>query len=153
MILKVLFFGDIVGRIGRKAIKKITPELKKEYDPDLVFANGENLAHGVGITEKTLNEMIEAGIDFFTSGNHIFRRDGAQEVLSSKETNIIRPANYPPGVPGEGVKMLEIGSKRVLMVNLLGRVFMGEDRVDCPFRKFDCLSNHILGVIICNFNR
>ena len=136
MTLKVLFFGDIVGKIGRKAVKKILPKLKKEYKPDLVLANAENLAHGVGMTEKTINEMQEAGVDFFTSGNHFLKKEEIRDRLASPETKILRPANYPPGVPGRGEKLLEIGLKRVVVVNLVGRVFMGED-FDCPFRKFD----------------
>lgn len=136
MILKVLFFGDIIGRIGREGLKKILPKLKKKYQPDFILANGENLAHGIGLTEKTANEMFEAGVDFFTTGNHFLKKDDIRVMLAAKDTKIIRPANYPPGVVGQGEKLLEIGLKKVLMVNLVGRVFMGED-FDCPFRKFD----------------
>jgi len=136
VILKIIFFGDIIGKIGRLAIKKVLPEIKQKYQPDLIIANAENLAHGVGITQKTIDEMIGAGIDFFTSGNHIWRKDEAKEILNQKKTVVIRPANYPPVTPGWGEKVLEIGLKKLLVVNLLGRVFMGE-QLDCPFRKFD----------------
>ena len=70
--MKVLFFGDIIGKPGREAVKKILPKWKKEYEPDLIIANCENLAHGAGVTEKSLNEILKAGVDLATSGNHIF---------------------------------------------------------------------------------
>ncbi|MFH1367032.1 MAG: TIGR00282 family metallophosphoesterase [Patescibacteria group bacterium] len=136
MTLKVLFFGDIIGRIGREGLKKIMPKLKKKYQPDLVLANGENLAHGIGLTEKTANEMMDAGVDFFTTGNHFLKKEDIRAMLEAPDPKVIRPANYPPGVAGRGEKLLEIGLKKVLVVNLVGRVFMGED-FDCPFRKFD----------------
>ena len=79
--LNILFFGDIVGKPGRKAVASVIPELRKEYKPDLVIANAENLAHGVGVTTKTLDEMRQAGIDFFTSGNHIWSKPDIYEVF------------------------------------------------------------------------
>ncbi len=136
--LTFLIFGDIVGRPGRTALKKILPDLKKELDPTLVIANAENLAHGVGITEKTITECQAAGIDFFTSGNHIFRKKEAVSLLEKPESVIIRPANYPPGSPGQGSRLLTVGTKKILIVNLNGRVFFQED-FDCPFRTIDKL--------------
>lgn len=136
MNLKVLFFGDIVGKIGRRAMAKILPQLKKKHDPDLVLANAENLAHGLGLTEKTLNEMVEVGVDFFTSGDHIFDKKEAIEILEKKDSPLIRPANFPPGAPGLGAKLLEIGTKHVLVINLLGRVFF-KNQYDSPFRRAD----------------
>jgi len=135
-MIKILFFGDVIGKIGRKAIKEILPELKKEFEPDLVMANIENLAHGIGATKKTFEEMREIGLDFFTSGNHIFKKSEIEEVLVDQDSVLIRPANYPPGVPGQGFKMIEVASRKVLIINLIGRVFMRED-FDCPFRKID----------------
>ncbi len=134
--MKILFFGDIIGKIGRKAIKKNLPELKKEFKPDLIIANVENLAHGIGVTKKTLQELTESGIDFFTSGNHIFKKPEAKIILNEKNSNLIRPANYPDNHPGNGAKIFEIGSKSVLIINLIGRVFM-KDQVGCPFKKID----------------
>jgi len=100
MNLKILFFGDVSGRVGRNAITKILPSLKKKLDPDLVIANAENIAHGVGITEKTLQELIDAGVDFFTSGDHVFDKKDVLGVLEDKNSPLIRPANFQPGVPG-----------------------------------------------------
>ena len=134
--MKILFFGDIVGKIGRQAIKKVLPEMIKDYQPDLVIANVENLAHGTGVTKGTLAEMAEAGIDFFTSGNHIFKKPEADELLTAKDSVLLRPANYPPTVPGHGFKLVEVGSRSILVVNIIGRVFMKED-FDCPFRAID----------------
>lgn len=137
-MLKILFFGDIVGKIGRQALKKVLPTLKKKYQPDLVIANGENLAHGLGVTKKILMEMKEAGIDFLTSGNHIWKKKEISEIFDDSEWKnfIIRPANWPAGVPGEGAKLLKVGRFSVLVINLMARVFIDED-LDCPFRKLD----------------
>ena len=129
-------FGDVCGKIGRKAVAKILPELKKKYGPDLVIANVENLAHGKGTTVKTLEEMTTAGVDFFTSGDHAFDKNEVNVILEEKDSLLIRPANFPDGVPGKGEKVFEIGTKKVLVVNLLGRVFM-KSQYDCPFKKAD----------------
>lgn len=131
-MVKILFFGDIFGRPGREAVKKILPELKKQYSPNLIIANAENLAHGKGVTRLTIAEMQEVGIDIFTSGNHIFHREDAPEVVSDSSLSIIRPLNYPDGVPGKGFKIIEINGAKILIFNLLGRVFMYENTED-PF--------------------
>lgn len=136
MSLKILFIGDIIGRLARQALAKILPELKKEYDLDLVIANGENAAHGMGITKKTYDELIGAGIDFVTLGDHAFDKDEVNLLLADQKNPIIRPANFPPQVAGQGAKIIDVGSKKVLVVNLVGRVFMKMD-YDCPFRKID----------------
>ena len=134
--MTILFFGDIVAKLGREAVKKVLPELKKKYQPDLILANAENLAHGKGVTEKTLNEMIEAGIQAFTSGNHITKKGEYAKILSDKKYPLIRPANYPPAVPGKEYLKIKIKNKTVYIMNFLGRVFFPESP-DCPFRKFD----------------
>jgi metallophosphoesterase (TIGR00282 family) len=135
---KVLIFGDVVGRIGRGAMAKIVPQWKKKYKPDLVIANAENIAHGKGVTPKTLREVRDSGVDFFTSGNHIFDNKAGLEVFSDPEFQniIVRPANYPTDVPGEGFKIIEIGTKKVLIVNLNGQVGFRES-FDSPFLSID----------------
>lgn len=137
-MIKILFFGDIVGKIGRQGLKKVLPKLKKKYKPDLVIANGENLAHGLGVTKKVLKEIKEAGVDFLTSGNHIWEKKEIEEIFNDSEWKdfIIRPANWPAGVPGDGAKLLKVGEFFVLVTNLMGRVFLNVD-LDCPFRKLD----------------
>jgi 2',3'-cyclic-nucleotide 2'-phosphodiesterase len=134
--MKILFFGDIVGKIGRQAMQKILPELRQEFKPDLVLANVENLAHGKGVTQDTLQEMKIAGIDVFTSGNHIFKKGGFEEILNSDEFALIRPANYPPDTLGKGFITLEVKGTHVTVINLMGRIFIQED-LDDPFRKLD----------------
>lgn len=136
--MRFLIFGDIVGKIGRKALTQIIGELRSEYRPDIVIANGENLAHGLGVTEKTLNEVLGLGVTLFTSGNHIWDKPEGVELLRQPDPLIIRPANYPAGAPGVGWKTLSVDGKTVLVINLLGRVFM-RDLVDCPFRAFDAI--------------
>lgn len=135
--MKILFIADIVGRPGRNAVNQLLPDLKKEHRFDLVIANCENLSHGKGITEKTIEEMQQAGIDFFTSGNHIWRNRQTWPLLDDKNFPVIRPSNYPPGVPGRGWQIVKTGLlKKILLINLQGRVFMNE-QCDCPFRKAD----------------
>jgi len=134
--MKILFFGDIFARPGREAISKILPKLKKRYNPDVIGANVENLAHGHGLTHQAFREIHEAGIDFFTSGNHIWEGKDSKELLDKKNLPLVRPANYPPRAPGKGFVIVQVGTKRLLVINLMGRVFM-KNQIDCPFRKAD----------------
>ncbi len=134
-MLNIIFIGDINGKIGREAIKKILPELKRELKPDLVIANGENMAHGSGLTLPTVKEMMEAGIDIFTNGDHAFDREKIADLYAS-DLPVIRPANFAEGVPGKGFLIFEKNGHKFLIINLLGRVFMGMN-YDCPFKKLD----------------
>lgn len=122
--------------MGRNTVVKILPRLKKQYQIDYVIANGENLAHGDGVTIATISEMFECGVDFITTGDHVFKNSSDLDNVFSGKYNIIRPANYPDGVIGDGYKIVSINGYKVLIINLLGRVFM-KDNMDCPFRKFD----------------
>ncbi len=134
--MKILFIGDVMGKPGRKAVAALLPKLKKEYEPDIVIANAENLAHGKGITTQTLKDLSDAGVDFYTSGNHIWAKPEGHAILAEKQTKVLRPANFPAGVPGVGAKMVTVGSREILVINLMGRVFMKE-HLDCPFRALD----------------
>lgn len=134
--MKIIFFGDIVGQPGREAIKQILPKWKKEYQPDLVIANGENMAHGTGITEKTLDEVLRAGIDLVTLGDHTWKQKEVTALLEDKDIPLIRPANFPPNLPGQGYRLIEIRTKKILVINLIGRVFM-KQQYDDPFRMAD----------------
>jgi len=139
--LNVLIIGDIVGRAGRNALKAKLPEMKEKYQPDLVIANGENLAHGYGVSEKILDDLEENGVDFFTSGNHIFKtgKDLNKILLDHP---IIRPANYEDNMPGVGYKMIEVGTTKVLIINLLGQVFLEErieETINNPFKVLDAI--------------
>ncbi len=130
--MKVLFIGDIVGKAGRMALKGLLPNLVDKYKIDLVIANGENIAGGFGLTEKTVEEIINYGVQIITTGNHVWDKKESIPYIS-KEHRILRPLNYPPGVPGYGsiIHTLSNGIK-VGVVNLSGRVFMSA--IDCPFR-------------------
>jgi len=134
-MLNILFIGDISGKIGRKTIAEIVPKLKKDLKLDLVIANAENAAHGSGVTEDSLKELMEAGIDYFTSGDHAFDRIKQAEACYGN-LPIVRPANFPPDVPGKGFAVISTKKGDILLINLIGRAFMQAD-FDCPFRKFE----------------
>ncbi|MBI3626464.1 TIGR00282 family metallophosphoesterase [Candidatus Uhrbacteria bacterium] len=131
--IKILVIGEPVGKIARKALIQELPKLKKKYKPDLTITNGENASHGLGITQNHLQELHEAGIDFFTSGNHIWDKPEIEPALAEKDPLIIRPANYPADLPGTGEKILTVGQHKILILNLLGRVFI-KDNIEDPFR-------------------
>ena len=130
--MRILMIGDVVGRLGRKAVKTLVPELRSELGLDLVIANGENAAGGFGLSLRTAEEMFSSGVDGITSGNHIWDQKEIIPYLDS-DLKITRPLNYPPGTPGKGY--MQLGD--VLIVNLIGRVFVGT--FDCPFRAMDAL--------------
>ena len=128
----ILMIGDIIGRPGRRAVCEFLPGMRQQYGFDLVIANAENSAGGFGLTLATARELLGAGIDVLTSGNHIWAQKEIIPYLDG-DMPILRPLNYPPGVPGRGY--LTIG--KVMVVNLMGRTFMGD--LDCPFRAMDNL--------------
>jgi len=132
--MKILFIGDISGKIGRQMVAKILPKLKRAEKIDLVFANAENAAHGNGVTEDTLKELMEAGVDYFTTGDHAFDKINQLECYESMP--IIRPANFSEDVPGQGYFLLERDGYKILLINLIGRVFMSGN-YDNPFKKID----------------
>ena len=138
-MLKILFFGDVMGSIGRKAIAKILPSFKKQYKPDLVVINAENLAHGKGVTEKILHQMKTAGVDFFTSGNHVYSKGNTDEIFKSEKFNIIAPANDPRTPKDSGYEVLKVGKNTLIMLNLLGKTFIDEKNIKCPFKTLDKL--------------
>ena len=134
--MNILVIGDIVGKPGRQTTRKAIKQLKKDFKIDLIIANGENLAHGLGMTKKTYEEMREAGVNFFTTGNHVFKRPEIFAEMEKKNTRILRPANFPPGNIGRGYQVITIKKKKILIINLNGRVFM-DHNYDCPFRTID----------------
>ncbi len=123
--------GDVVGKLGRRTVSTLLPEIKRSMKVDLVIANGENAAGGRGLTPATAEELRSAGVDVITSGNHIWEN---REIYALLETDapIVRPLNYPPGTPGRGVYR----QGGVAVINLIGRTFMGL-QLDCPFRAVD----------------
>ena len=128
----ILMIGDIIGKPGRRAIGELLPDLRRQYGLDMVIANGENAAGGFGLTSTTTGELLGAGVNVITSGNHIWARKEIMPYLDD-ELPILRPLNYPPGVPGRGYMV----NSRAMVVNLMGRTFIGD--FDCPFRAMDKL--------------
>ena len=125
--MRILMVGDVIGRPGRRAARALLPGLRQEYAIDLVIANGENAAGGLGLTTETAEELFESDIDVITTGNHVWSQ---RELIPALDSNpaILRPLNYPPGVPGHGYLI----TGKALVVNLVGRTFSGN--FDCPFR-------------------
>jgi 2',3'-cyclic-nucleotide 2'-phosphodiesterase len=144
----ILAIGDVIGKPGRQTIQKLLPGLRKQYKFDLVIANGENAAGGFGLTLGTARELLDSGVDIITSGNHIWDQ---KEIIPHLDGDlpILRPLNYPAGVPGRGVLTRE----HIAVVSLIGRTFMGS--VDCPFKAMDQLLagfRHKYSVIIVDFH-
>ena len=135
--MKVLVVGDIVGAPGRDAVKALVPILKSRHRIDFVIANCENIAGGAGVTPKTAEELLSSGADMLTSGQHIWRYREIGPYMDA-EPRLLKPANYPKGTPGFGSHVYESRSGiKVGVMNLLGRVFMGVDALDDPFRTAD----------------
>ncbi len=135
--MKILFIGDVVGRLGRRTVQALLPALRQETEAELVVANGENAAGGRGLTLATADELLAAGVDVITSGNHVWEIRELYPILDS-ESPILRPLNYPPGVPGRGLLI----AHGTAFINLQGRTFMGVD-TDCPFRAADNALEHL----------
>jgi metallophosphoesterase (TIGR00282 family) len=141
--------GDVIGRPGRRAARALLPGLRQEYAIDLIIANGENAAGGIGITTQTADELFESDVDVITSGNHIWAQ---REIIPTLDNSpaILRPLNYPQGVPGHGYFI----KGEAMVVNLIGRTFMGN--FDCPFRAIDQLIEDLADkkppVIIVDFH-
>jgi metallophosphoesterase (TIGR00282 family) len=141
ILLKILFIGDIVGRPGRRVIKRVLREVIDSEAVDLVIANGENAAGGFGITKEVSRELFTAGIDLITLGNHTWDNREVNALLEAEE-RVIRPANYPEGTPGAGFNIVEsTQGMAVGVINLLGQVFL--EPLDCPFRTVDICLNQI----------
>ncbi|MFH1924992.1 MAG: TIGR00282 family metallophosphoesterase [Chloroflexota bacterium] len=144
----VLVIGDIVGQPGRKAVYEVLPQLRQQYRLDMVIANAENAAGGFGLTSAIAQELIEAGVHVITSGNHIWAQKDIIPNLDG-DMSILRPLNYPPGVPGRGYHI----TGQTMVVNLMGRTFMTD--IDCPFRAMDKLLEEVRDrppVVIVDFH-
>ncbi len=129
--MNILMIADVVARPGRLAVLEKIKEIRAEYKIDIATMNGENVAGGFSITPKIADELFESGIDLMTSGNHIFDKSEIIPYIE-KNSRLLRPANYPPGTPGNGLFVGEINGFKIAALNLLGRVFMPP--VDDPFR-------------------
>ncbi len=135
--MRILVIGDIVAKLGRKAVASVLPPLRAQEKIDLVIANIENLSHGKGATKERVEELREMGVDIFTSGNHIWFKQEFNETLDNDPT-VIRPANYPSDSPGYGFTIAKVGTKKVLVINLLGRQWIDEPTEE-PYRTVDAI--------------
>jgi len=142
--MRLLFIADIFGRPGREAVETLVPRLREELGLDLVVANGENASGGKGIDPDTAEELFDAGIDVLTSGNHVWHSRAIVPYIE-ENARLLRPANFPRGVPGRGwvVRPPRQGASPVAVVNLIGRVFMGP--ADCPFEAAERALEEIRG--------
>ena len=130
--MRILLIGDVVGRPGREAIRRFVVPLREERQIGAVVINCENAAGGAGITPSTADELFRAGADVLTSGNHVWKKREALELLKL-DPRVLRPANYPNGAPGSGSTIIEtLSGQKVGVLNVMGRVFM--EALDCPFR-------------------
>ena len=130
--MQILFIGDIVGKPGRRAVSNLLPHIIARHDIDIVVANCENAAGGLGVTREVIDELYACDIDVLTSGNHIWDKRGVGDFIGDYPT-LLRPANYPEGTPGRGgVSVRDSSGKSLGVINLEGRVFMKS--LDCPFR-------------------
>ena len=130
--IRVLFIGDVVGKPGRRVVSRLLPGFRKESNIDFCIANGENAAGGMGITSDVAEELFASGIDVLTSGNHIWDK---KEILKRIDglPRLLRPSNYPDGVPGKGaITVRVVDGLEIAVLNVAGRVFM--PNLDCPFR-------------------
>ena len=134
--MRLLFIGDVVGGPGRRGLRETMPALREEYAPDLVVVNGENSAGGMGITERTANDIFDTGAAVITTGNHVYRHRDAYRYLEGSE-RVIRPANYPSANPGRGHTVVEAGGMRVAVINLSGGVGLKVAR--SPFDAVDAI--------------
>ena len=153
--MRFLFLGDIVGRPGRIAVQERLPRLRDQWKLDCVVINGENAAGGFGITEAICDELLAAGADAVTLGNHSWDQREAL-VFIERQDRLVRPANYPKGTPGRGATIVEArNGARVLVVNVMGRIFM--DALDDPFAAIErelsaCPLGEVADAVIVDFH-
>ena len=133
--MRILFLGDVLGRAGRSAACRILPDLKNRQRIDFTIVNGENAAGGFGITEAICNDLIDSGADVVTTGNHVWDQRETL-IFIAREPRLLRPANFPPGTPGNGSGIFRTGGgASVMVIQVMGRLFM--DPLDCPFQTVE----------------
>ena len=150
--MRILFVADVIGNPGRRAAKGLLRLVRKELRADAVVLNGENSAGGFGITPDIVRELLDLGVDVITTGNHVWDKRAILPMLDT-EPRLLRPANYPPGNPGRGHVVVEIGGVRLAVMNLQGRVFM--PAIDDPFRGADLILAGLAGtadVVVVDFH-
>ena len=153
--MKVLFLGDVFGKPGRIVLRNKLLAIIEKNNSDVIIANGENAAGGIGITPKICNTLFDIGIDVVTSGNHIYKKKEIYDYID-RQPRLLKPANYPPGTPGNGYYIVSdkgTGNRKVAVINICGRIFI--ENLDCPFRSIDRILNNIkeeTSIIIVDFH-
>ncbi len=137
--IRILAVGDVVGKPGRKVLRSKLQGIVDRERIDLVAVNGENAAGGMAITPEVTREFFDMGAHIVTSGNHVWNNRDILQIIDTEE-RLLRPHNYPPGVPGKGVHIVNCRGVQVCFINLIGRIMMNP--VDCPFRCFDSIYEH-----------
>ncbi len=146
--MKIGMFGDVIGRPGRSALISFL----KGRDYDFVVANAENAAGGFGLTENIATQLLKAGVNVITSGNHIWQRKEVLDYIDRVDTPVLRPANYPPGNPGRGFIVMKHQGIRIMVINVQGRLFIPM-ALDCPFRTVDnILRNNSADVVLVDMH-
>lgn len=149
--MNILFLGDVVGKLGRKALEDHLPSLKQEFNINMVVVNGENVAHGKGITQKTYKWLMEQGIACVTMGNHTWDNKDIFEFIDDKN-NLVVPANYAKGTPGKGYHTINYNGEKVTVVSIIGSVYMNA-RYDCPFETIDRILEEVdSDIVIVDFH-
>jgi metallophosphoesterase (TIGR00282 family) len=144
--VNVVFIGDIVGRVGRETVRQTLPWIREKFRPHLIIANGENAAHGRGLTAAIARQLFEWGVDGITMGNHTWDQRGIFQFIDD-EPRLVRPANLPPGTPGRGYTVVKGNGKELAIVNLIGRTYLPP--ADCPFRAADAILDELQGKCKC----
>lgn len=134
-MIRVLIVGDIIGSPGRKALRRLLPGLRQEFDIDLVIVNAENSSGGRGVGMRTARELRDAGADVLTTGNHVWAQPDIEQALVDDDLRLLRPLNFPTDSPGKGARTIRVKGHDITIVSLLGRVFMAP--LDDPFRTMD----------------
>jgi metallophosphoesterase (TIGR00282 family) len=150
--VRILFIGDVVGQAGRRVLRSGLKRLRRELEPDFVVANGENSAGGIGLTPATVDDMLDAGCDVITGGNHTWSHSAVFPYLDS-QPRVLRPANHADGKPGRGFGQYDAADgTQVAIVNLQGRVFM--EPIDDPFRAADHILQEVedIRVVVVDFH-
>ncbi len=143
--MNILFIGDIVGKPGRAIVKSLLPKLQLEYKIDFTIANAENAAGGRGLTREVKDELLGAGIDVLTMGNHVWDNKNIFSFVDD-EPRLIRPANYPGDCPGQGYHIYRAGfNKKIAVVNVSGRMFLSP--LDCPFQAVSDILDEIKDIV------
>ena len=154
-MLNILFIGEVNGKIGRRTVQQLLPELNNELKPDFIIANADNLAHGNGVSEATVKELLKAGVDAFTGGDHCFGNTGSLNIYDDN-LPLLRPANYSKNAPGKGFTIIELkNGHKILLISLIGQVFMSMSHEN-PFHEADNilsnLANNNLAAIIVDMH-